>query len=173
MTDLYSVQEYHVKSVKMDSCPLFEDEGFLMGMLLAVNLVTFFATLIIAPILYDVAPQSTQVMIMMEIMFFIVSAGIFVIVMTSKGRCGIRIYLQKYRQNDYLISKYYQFTDFPERDAEKIKRIVDTLSAIARKRAAFDEAEQLALTKRLDAERAKGEECCTRYREVIQKVKPE
>jgi hypothetical protein len=166
-TDLYTAKHFHVQSEKMDNCPLFDDEGFWMSILITVNLVTFFATLIIYPLFYE------PLIISLEFGFFMASACIRLVVLSTRGRCGIKITLRRYHGAMPTRVKYYQFTDDTERDARKIKKVVESFSLEADKRAAFEEAEALAQTLRLDAERAKSAECCTRYKDVIQKVKPD
>jgi low affinity Fe/Cu permease len=79
--------------------------------------------------------------------------------------CGVAITLKGTRTNTLLTSKFVLSND-ADRDAKKIKNVVDEYV----KRAHQIDAEQ----KSKDASEKKlKQECCTRYNDVIQKVKTE
>jgi hypothetical protein len=98
-------------------------------------------------------------------------------VLSTRGRCGIQIKLDVDNHNrwsDHTIRReYFQFTDLPDQDAAKIKKIVSSFIREADLKVSFDEAKVIAAEQKDKARRAEAEMCCTRYKEIIEKVKPE
>ena len=80
-----------------------------------------------------------------------------------KNKCGVSISLNG--TNTSLTSKF-TLSNNVNRDAKKIKKIVDKYVKIAHQIDAAEKSKELS-------ERNLKQECCTRYNEVIQKVKSE
>lgn len=164
METLRTFGNYSITSEKDDKCPCKYQENIcswcmLIGMFSPIFCITFF---------------NNSDTIHAIIFFFITIITIFVIigVLQFGYGCGIRIRLEdnsyKSPTNSYsditIKSKQYQFTNNPDYDASEIKKIVDEFEKYANELDATNK-------KREEEQQRLKQECCNKYKSVIQKVK--
>jgi hypothetical protein len=99
----------------------------------------------------------TYLIVVISMTLFIVPSAYY------NNICGISISLNG--ANTHLTSKF-ALSNNADRDAKKIKKIVDKYVKIAHQIDAAEKSNELS-------ERNLKQECCTRYNDVIQKVKSE
>jgi hypothetical protein len=178
MNELYKTGSYTVRSEKLDDCPPFEDAKAvetLTALSTGILVVIAFCMLLVGIVVPS--PHDLWVGLGYLLVIILIDGVIFCLIAGNMNRCGVKFMLdveEHSRWRDHTIrQKYYQFGNNSEIDAHKIRMILESFKADANKRAAFDEAEALSFATKREEQKKKSEECCMRYKEVMQKVKTE
>jgi hypothetical protein len=169
MENLYTIGEYHVTSNKMDNCPLIGGQDEYEGWAAVISLFSIPGAALFWAMLYNLNPDIARIVVIGETLLLAVCVTILYGFNMTKNRCGIYISLRK--RNTVIKERYYQFGDDAERDAEKIKSIVDKYTAKANTLNKFDEDEREKFERKAAADKKHSEDCCVRYKDVLEKVK--
>lgn len=170
ITDLYTIGEYHVSTRKLDNCPLIEDQDNIEGWIWVALFLSFPISVIFIAMIYTFNPSDARICCYIYGAFVVLCLTSLLIFNITKDRCGLKITVN-YRHNNTEQLKYYRFTDNVEKDAANIKKIVDKFIAKANALHKADEDDLEKNNRKLDAEKKHSEECCIRYKEVLDKVK--
>jgi hypothetical protein len=156
MTILHTIGEYRITSEKVDSCL----PGW-AGICEVFGIVVLVASIFLA--LYF-ASIGNGVHFILMVTSFILGCSMLFLPRRFKN-CGVEITLEvPDRTAEVQYETTYQFTKDPEKDALKIQEIINSHIQTANHRTKNKKAEQ-------KAEDEKKQECCTRYQEVMHKVK--
>jgi hypothetical protein len=170
-TYFYEKGDYKVKGEKWDECPAFygagewEEKLFMALFFGLVGGILF--VVMVAAINFTVAYYAGIIIGIIICCCYIA----FYWIRINSGKCGILIFLTD--RNETLAGKTYHFTDNADLDAEYVAEIVKRFSNIADKKYLENEARRIANDLQYEERKKKSAVCCTRYKEVIDKITPE
>jgi len=171
MTDFYDKGDYHVRGDRWDECPAFYGADIMEQWLWSSSFFIVIWSVIVSSILWNLDKLASQLWAMFGATYLVLCGITILWIWKNSGKCGMSIIL--YDRRDNILQRFYHFTNNPSYDAFKVAQIVRCFSLMADQKYLEDEAARISRSLKDEERKKKSEVCCTRYKEVIEKVKPE